>query len=110
MKRQFLVSSLVLGLLSGCIDVEAGAKEPNRQLWMNGEIYTGNEQQPWADAMVVEDGFIAYVGSEAEAKKWVNANTKIHNLNGNLVLPGLHDVHLHPVEASSEEVNCILEK
>lgn len=109
MKRQLLVSSLVLGMLSGCINVEAGAKEPSRQLWMNGEIYTVNEQQPWADAMVVEDGFIAYVGSEVEAKKWVNANTKIHNLNGNLVLPGLHDVHLHPMEASSDEVTCIVQ-
>ncbi|WP_283787144.1 amidohydrolase [Bermanella sp. WJH001] len=109
MKQQLLACSLVAGLLPGCVDVEAGAKDPNRQLWMNGEIYTVNEQQPWADAMVIEDGTIVYVGNEAEAKKLVNANTQIHNLKGNLVLPGLHDVHLHPMEASSEEVTCILE-
>lgn len=109
MKQQLLVCSLVAGLLQGCVDVEAGTKDPSRQLWMNGAIYTVNDKQPWADAMVIEDGYLVYVGNEAEAKEWVNANTKIHNLQGNLVLPGLHDVHLHPMEASSEEVKCILD-
>ena len=109
MKQPLLACSLLVAMLPGCVDVEAGTKDPNRQLWMNGEIYTVNDQQTWADALVVEDGFIVYVGNEEGAKKWVNANTQIHNLKGNLVLPGLHDVHLHPMEASSEEVKCILD-
>ncbi|MGR6872983.1 amidohydrolase [Pseudomonas sp. HK3] len=109
MKQQLLACSLVVSLLPGCVDAEAGSKDPSRQLWMNGEIYTVNDKQPWADAMVIEDGYLVYVGTEADAKKWVNANTKVHNLQGNLVLPGLHDVHLHPMEASSEEVKCIVD-
>lgn len=109
MKSQLLLAALGAGLLSGCIDQAQSASDAARQLWLNGEIYTVNDKQPWADAMVVQNGTILFVGDEATAKTYVNANTKIHNLEGSMVLPGLHDVHQHPMEASNDEVTCILD-
>jgi predicted amidohydrolase YtcJ len=119
MKPKVLALSLaVLGtsLLQACGGAQAGGTSNNsatskvdRQLWLNGDIYTVNKAQPWAEAMVVEKGHLLFVGPESEAKTWVNENTQIHDLKGKTVLPGLHDVHLHPLEASSEEIQCILD-
>jgi len=110
---------LCTSLLQACGGAQAGsssersdnsfANKTNRQLWLNGDIYTVNKAQPWAEAMVIEKGQLLFVGQESEAKTWVNENTQIHDLKGKTVLPGLHDVHLHPLEASSEEIQCILD-
>ena len=119
MKPRVLVLSLTvlsMSLLQACGGAQAGGSSDNssanktgRQLWLNGDIYTVNKAQPWAEAMVIEKGQLLFVGQESEAKTWVNENTQIHDLKGNTVLPGLHDVHLHPLEASSEEIQCILD-
>jgi predicted amidohydrolase YtcJ len=107
-----VVSLLMAGLLQACGGAEAGGtngdKNP-RQLWLNGDIYTVNKAQPWAEAMVIDKGQLLFVGSETEAKTWVNENTQVHDLKGKTVLPGLHDVHLHPLEAASEEIQCVLD-
>ena len=121
-KSRTLALSLAIlctSLLQACGGAQAGsssessdnssANKTNRQLWLNGEIYTVNKAQPWAEAMVIEKGQLLFVGQESEAKTWVNENTQIHDLKGKTVLPGLHDVHLHPLEASSEEIQCILD-
>ena len=110
---------LITSLLQACGGAQAGsnsessdnssANKTDRQLWLNGDIYTVNKAQPWAEAMVIEKGQLLFVGQESEAKSWVNENTQIHDLKGKTVLPGLHDVHLHPLEASSEEIQCILD-
>ena len=54
MKSQLLLSALAASLLSGCIDHAQSATDASRQLWLNGDIYTVNEKQPWADSMVVQ--------------------------------------------------------
>tara|TARA_B110000196_G_C21148288_1_gene667950 strand:- start:2261 stop:4009 length:1749 start_codon:yes stop_codon:yes gene_type:complete len=119
MKFPILAISLILlgtNLLQACGGAQASStndgsssNNSSRQLWLNGDIYTVNKAEPWAEAMVIEDGLLLFVGAEAEAKTWVNANTQIHDLKGKTVLPGLHDVHLHPLEAASEEIQCILD-
>ena len=43
----------------------------NTQIYINGAIYTVNESQTWAEAMIVEDGIIRYVGSTIEAQKHI---------------------------------------
>jgi len=112
------VSLLMAGLLQACGGAQAEGLSSNtstspnkntRQLWLNGDIYTVNKAQPWAEAMVIEKGQLLFVGAESEAKTWVNENTQIHDLKGKTVLPGLHDVHLHPLEAASEEIQCVLD-
>ena len=119
MKTKAIALSIAVmgaGLLQACGGAQAGGSRDNssanktdRQLWLNGDIYTVNKAQPWAEAMVIEQGQLLFVGPESEAKAWVNENTQIHDLKGKTVLPGLHDVHLHPLEASSEEIQCILD-
>ena len=66
---------------------------------INGNIYTVNEEQPWAEAVVITDGVIEYVGSNEQAKEYLHMETELVDMQGKLVLPGFHDVHMHPLEA-----------
>ena len=63
--------------------------------FINGKIYTVNEKQPYAEAVVTEDNKIIFVGSNEDAKKFIDASTKVIDLNGKLMLPGFNDSHLH---------------
>ncbi len=63
--------------------------------FINGKIYTVDQQQPLAEAVVVADNKITFVGSNEEAEKFIDASTKLTDLNGKLMLPGFNDSHLH---------------
>ncbi len=70
------------------------------KLLLNGKIYTVNENQPWAEAVYIKDGKIDFVGSNAEAKK-IAAAAEVVNLQGAMMMPGIQDIHMHPLEAAS---------
>ena len=63
-----------------------------------GNIYTVDPAQSTATALAVKDGKIVFVGSAVEAKRWIGPQTKTEQLGGRLVLPGLIDAHLHPLD------------
>jgi predicted amidohydrolase YtcJ len=65
------------------------------QVFINGKIYTVNHSQPWAEAVAIKDGKFVYVGDNAGAERWINAETEQTDLAGKFVLPGLIDSHLH---------------
>lgn len=91
--------------LSGCeevIDPIMIETHKGQTLFFNGDIYTVNEVQQWAEAVLVEDGVIIFVGNEEEARKKAHQNAKMVDLRGRMMMPGIHDVHMHPLEASSE--------
>lgn len=74
----------------------------------NASIYTVDQQRSVAQAVAVKGNKIIYVGSDAGVDKHVGYNTQLINAKKRLVLPGLHDVHLHPLEAGDESINCTL--
>ena len=63
-------------------------------------------------AMVVEGARISYVGSnEGAFARWRQDVSRHVDLGGRAVLPGLHDVHNHVLEASSEVAGtCIFDE
>lgn len=58
-------------------------------------VYTGAKTQPRAEAVLVIDGRIAYVGTSAEASKRAPSGARRLDLRGLTVLPGLTDSHAH---------------
>ena len=77
-------------------------------VFTNGKIYTVNENQPWASAIVVKEGKIIYVGSDQEALNFKDSQTKAFDLNGKMMLPGFHDIHVHPVHGGVTFLQCNL--
>jgi len=66
-----------------------------RKAFINGKIYTVNENQPYAEAVVVEGNKIKFVGTTREARNLIDASTEVIDLEGKLMLPGFNDTHLH---------------
>jgi predicted amidohydrolase YtcJ len=66
-----------------------------KKAFINGKIYTVNEKQPYAEAVVIEKNKIKYVGSEIGAEKFIASDTEVIDLEGKLMLPGFNDSHLH---------------
>jgi len=62
---------------------------------LNGSVWTVNPDQPWAEAVAVKEDKIQEVGSTSEIRKVVGNETKVIDLNGDLVLPGFIDSHTH---------------
>jgi predicted amidohydrolase YtcJ len=62
----------------------------------NGRIYTVDEDQPWAEAVVIRDGVFIYVGDHAGAQAFLADGAKTTDLRGRMVIPGIVDGHTHP--------------
>ncbi len=78
-------------------------------IFQNGNIYTVNEKQPRAQALGVRDGRILFVGSNADIAKWKGPETRIIDLAGKTVVPGLTDAHYHLSRVGEREMNLNLE-
>lgn len=85
------------------------AAESSETVFYNGKIYTVNAAQPWASAVYVKDGVIEYVGTDQEAEDMASEDAEFVDLEGAFMMPGIHDVHMHPLEAASENFKFILD-
>jgi predicted amidohydrolase YtcJ len=63
-----------------------------------------------AQAVAIKDGRIVYVGGDAGAKAFTGPATRTIDLNGGVVMPGLIDAHMHPLEGGSGLLACDLHK
>ncbi len=63
-----------------------------------GHIVTMAEGRPIVSAMAIRDGKIQALGIDAEITACASPRTKIIDLQGHTVLPGLIDVHTHTME------------
>ena len=64
--------------------------------YVNGNIYTVNEAQPWAEAVAIKDGKFLVVGSRADVEAVTGGDTKVVDLGGKFAMPGIVDLHVHP--------------
>ncbi len=74
----------------------------------DARIYTARPQRGMAEALAVKDGKIVFVGSREDAKGWSGPRTRVERLGGKLVLPGLFDSHIHPLDIVDFDV-CTLD-
>jgi hypothetical protein len=92
--------------LTGVVSVCAAA-EP--LVLYNTTVYTADDRNPRAEAVVAVDGRITYVGTSAEALKRAPAGAKKIDLHGQTVLPGLTDAHAHLAGIGERELSFDLQ-
>jgi hypothetical protein len=78
-------------------------------VFKNGNVYTANDRAPRAEAIAVKGDRIVFVGTNADAQKFVGANTRVVDLKGNTVLPGFTDSHQHLSGVGQREMTLNLE-
>ncbi len=64
-------------------------------VYLNGYVYTADPEHTVAQAIAVRGDRIVFVGSNSDARAFVGYETKIIGLDDKMVLPGLHDTHVH---------------
>src|ERR1039458_2214252 len=73
----------------------AAFAQPADLVLRNGKIVTVNGAAPTAQAIAVRGDKIAGLGTNADAPKWIGANTKVIDLKGQLAIPGFIEGHGH---------------
>ena len=105
----------IIIFIAGCSEVkviEPYPKQQSRTIFTNGQIYTVDNSNPWANTMVFENGKILFIGDAKDALHYRNKSTKTIDLRGKFIMPGLVDSHTHPglvaiLSEDSEDGNAI---
>ena len=66
----------------------------------NGKIVTVDAQDAVRQAIAIADGKILAVGSNDEVRALAGAQSRIVDLGGRTVIPGLIDSHIHAIRAA----------
>lgn len=64
---------------------------------INGRIATLDRQRASASGVVVKEGRFVAVGSDADVMRYRSETTRVIDLRGRVVIPGLNDSHLHVI-------------
>lgn len=99
---------------SGAVRAAAAATSPQAQasaqvIYENGIIYTADAHARRAEALAVREGRIAAVGRRAEVERLRGPATQVVDLGGRLLMPGLIDGHMHPLEGGAALLKCNLD-
>ena len=87
--------ALVLLSLPSILAAQAPRARPADLVVINARIYTVDDARPVVAAMAVRDGRVLFTGSVREALALRGAGTRVVDLAGRTVIPGMVDAHAH---------------
>ena len=88
------LASLALALVA-TTPAAAQTARPADLIVINARIYTVDDSRPVVSAMAVRDGRVAFSGSVREAMSLKGATTRVVDLKGRTIIPGMVDAHAH---------------
>lgn len=100
-----VVLTLVLGVL---IPAAGAAPKPADTVMRNGFVYTVDQKNSVQQAVAIRGGKLVYVGSNKGVRKFIGKRTKVTNLGGKMVMPGIVDAHNHAAWAGEILLQCDL--
>src|SRR5690606_22953320 len=79
--------------------------EMTKVMFKNGKIFTSDTNQKYANAMIIDNGIIEWIGDQDEI---VDFQGEIIDLQNRRVIPGIIDARIHPVllAHSSKQIAC----
>jgi len=107
MSRSALFAVLML-LLPSASSVAAATSYADL-VYRNGAVHTIDANDSVHQALAVRAGRIVYVGDDAGVAKLTGKATRVIDLQGRMLMPGLIDGHMHPQSGGSRLLNCSLD-
>ena len=103
MKRNFEISIIFLLVFTfsqfGCRSVK-----PADMILINGKIITVDQNFTVTEAVAISSDIIVATGTSKKIRRLADSHTKIIDLHGKSVIPGLIESHAHPEQASVSEL------
>lgn len=97
-KNSLLCAAILLLIsLAACSGPSENLEDETSLVLHNGKIWTGSDNLPWADWVLIEGDEIARIG---QGNNFPTADQSI-DLKGRLTLPGFNDSHVHFASAGS---------
>jgi predicted amidohydrolase YtcJ len=97
-------------LVAAAFAAAPAAAQPPDTILVNGKILTVDARFSTREALAIRDGRIIALDTSAAIRKLAGRETRIVDVQGRTVIPGLIDSHLHAIRAAetfSTEVNWI---
>lgn len=93
MRTILVLAALSIALLAAC----GGSDDPVAAdlVLTNAYVYTADDTRSVAEAVAISGNSIVFVGTNAAAAEYVDENTEVRDLAGAMLMPGLHDMHIH---------------
>jgi len=98
-------SSLAVGLAAPAADRE----RPADTVYRDGAVYTVDAGDSMQQAVAIRGGRLVYVGTDAGVARWVGEKTHVIDLRGRMLMPGLVDGHMHPLQGGTALRKCSLD-
>jgi len=87
----------------------ACSNPPADLLLKNGQVYTGEESRPWASAVAVKGNkIVAVLDGDFAAEKFIGPSTQVIDLDGQFVMPGFIDAHVHFAQYAAQQHDIML--
>ncbi|MGB4072743.1 amidohydrolase [Pseudomonas sp.] len=99
-KFTMIMTALVV-LVSSCTSTGSITPFMADTVFTNGKVLTVDKRSIVAEAFAVKDDKFVFVGSNQQALTYINSQTKVIDLKGRTVIPGLADSHLHTAGGGS---------
>lgn len=79
------------------------------RIFRNGKIFTSDDEKPYADSFIAEDGIISWIGKEEDMPAAKCSEYEVTDLEGMCVIPGFVDCHMHPVILAdcAQKISCL---
>ncbi|HTW30970.1 MAG TPA: amidohydrolase [Candidatus Sulfotelmatobacter sp.] len=74
------------------------AQESSERIFFHAKVFTGDPQNPYAEAVAIRGDKIVSVGNLPEVAKTVSANAERIDLDGKSLFPGFIDSHSHSID------------
>ncbi len=89
--------ALLISAVSACSGrtTTPALKSTPELIFVNADIHTMDGARPRAQAVAIDDGVIVAVGSDPEIKRLAIGSTRVIDLAGKTLTPGLIDAHCH---------------
>jgi len=98
MKKTYLIAAFTMAVMAVSCN---NSKQSADMIITNARIWTGNTEQPFAEAMAVSGDTILAIGSKGEVMKHKSGPGTYIDLGGRFVAPGFIDSHLHLLQGGS---------